>query len=375
MQKESFKRPRVVLTLIIILLLLVSFNSSHCFGEETNSGIYTIRLKSLDLDRSIIQNIEKSLPAKGSNTYLYVTLLKDGKPIWYSTKRKIIAGETHFDWPNDPSAYCSMLWSPDSTITIKVFLSDEPIEAALSAGAVGVAGGAGAGALIGGTLAGLFSGGLGAPAGAIIGAAIGGAIGGTGGVTVGAIAAKDTLAFEKHFDGAEEFPISENIVVSKTSPLGELVENRISFVTQQKNEPLGANQLELQKKYLVRVKDIYLSEYACQKGGKAIEENRYYMILRIGNTSVRWPVNEKEYFSYDPNMPISPEVLVVFVNTGEETEIAIYSKVRLLKDALIFSSKVAKLDGKNWVFQGASYSSDPQDQSSKVVCETYGPIN
>ena len=118
-----------------------------------------------------------------------------------------------------------------------------------------------------------------------------------------------------------------------------------------------------------------MSEYACQKGGKVVEENRYYMILRIGNTLVRWPVNEKEYFSYDPNMPISPEVLVVFVNTGEETEISIYSKVRLLKDALIFSSKVAKLDGKNWVFQGASYSSDPQDRSSKVVCETYGPIN
>ena len=104
-----------------------------------------------------------------------------------------------------------------------------------------------------------------------IGAAIGGAIGGRR-VTVGAIAAKDTLAFEKHFDGVEEFPISENIVVSKTSPLGELVENRISFVTQQKNEPLGANQLELQKKYLVRVKDIYLSEYACQKGGRLLRK-------------------------------------------------------------------------------------------------------
>ena len=110
--------------------------------------------------------------------------------------------------------------------------------------------------------------------------------------------------------------------------------------------------IELQKKYLVRVKDIYLSEYACQKGGKVVEENRYYMILRIGNTLVRWPVNEKEYFSYDPNMPISPEVLVVFVNTGEETEISIYSKVRLLKDALIFHLKWPSWMGKTGFSRG-----------------------
>ncbi len=132
--------------------------------------------------------------------------------------------------------------------------------------------------------------------------------------------------------------------------------------------------MELQKKYLVLVKEIDLSAYAWQKGGKDLNENRYYMILRNGEFTTRWPENDKEYFSYNSQMPLKPELVVILVNSAEETEFAIYSKRMLWNYMLVFSSKVAKLDGKNWVFQGTSYSSDPNDRTSKIVCETYGPL-
>ncbi len=125
--------------------------------------------------------------------------MRDGKPIWHSPKLKVASGQTHFDWSNDLSACTSVFWNTGVPITIKAFLSDNPVEAAVFAGAAGATVGAGTGALFGGVIAGVLSGGLGAPTGALIGGAIGGAVGGAGLAATGAISAEDTVVFEKTF--------------------------------------------------------------------------------------------------------------------------------------------------------------------------------
>lgn len=372
MLRKSFKI--ICISACIFLLLLIFLDCPICQAKSEESQLYTVRLQSLFIDQSLTSDLHTIFGKKGSNTYLYVSLFIDGKLNWISPKKKVLPGQTHFEWPNDFSACSSFFWSPKTPITVKAFFSDDALEAAAVGGAIGVAGGATSGALIGGIVAGAISGGIGAPVGALIGAAIGGAAGGAGGIATGAISAEDKLVFEKSLRNCEEFPLLEDVVVSEINNLGESLESKISFISQSKMTPIGTNQLELQKKYLVRIKEIELSAYAWQKGGEDLNKNRYYLVLRNGESTIRWPKNDKEYFSYNSQMLLKPELLVILANSGEETEIAIYSKRKLWKDKLVFSSQVAKLDGKNWVFQGVSYSSDPNDRSSKIVCETYGPL-
>lgn len=351
---------------------LLVFICSVCFADES-SQICVVRLKSLDLSPSKIESIEKSLPAAISDSHIYLSLLLDGKIVWVSPKREVLPKQTHFDWPNDSISSVGILWSKGNTLTVKVFLSDDPTDATISAGGIGGLGGAGLGAAIGGTLAGIFTGGLGAPAGAAIGAAIGGGIGGAGGAIAGAISAKDTLVLEKYFEDVDYFPLSEKIEISETNALGESDNASVSFAMDEIHKPLPEGSLNLQQKYLVCVKDIFLTENLCLRGGKDLQKNRYYLKLKNGESSLRWPL-EKETFSLNPGNHFDPKFMTVLVNTGESTEITIFEQDKG-RDDVVFSSKVARLNGKNWVFQGKSYSTGPVDQRSFVICETYGPIH
>lgn len=363
----------VVIVVAICLLSSGLFMAQASASDEpASSGIYVVRLQSISLSDSLLSNIQKSFAAKVSDTFVYVSLLVDGETVWVSPKKKVMPQERHFDWPNDVASSSGLLWSQGENITVKVFLSDDAKDASLSAGGVGGVGGAGLGAAIGGALAGLVSGGLGAPAGAVIGAAIGGAVGGTSGALAGAISSKDTLVMEKYFEKPETLPLAQKIEFESVNSMGERATGQVLFSLDRTQESLASGMLSLQKKYLVRLKSINLSSVAARKGGKKTDENRYYLVFQNGKEKVRWPAG-KATISIPSNREIHPECLMVLVNRGETTELKIFEQDKG-KDDLVFSSTVAKLDGKAWVFQGKCYPDDHDDSRSYMVCESFGPM-
>jgi hypothetical protein len=315
----------------------------------------------------------------GLTKYVYVALFVEGKLMWRSSKVELHGGELELNWSEkDEGAFTGLVWDPGDNVTVKVFLHVDPQEAGLKTGGQGAVGGAGAGALIGGLLAGAFTGGLGAPAGAAIGALIGGAAGGGVGVAAGALSSADQVVMETTIKSSEQFPLYETLARTEKDSTGNQWTQSVEFVVTEMKEPVPEGGLQLKKHYLVRLKEINLSECAVRKADEDPKGCEYYVVLRRGDEEYRFRTGSEEAGSrlrIDAGTPIDPDVYTPLLNTGEETEVRIYERDWYLNpNELVFSSKVARLDGRTWAFQGTIHADDAADTGSYVVFETY-PIH
>lgn len=357
---------------VIAAMLLTTFAVGYQGRAADNpieSKLYATRLQSITVPKHIQEQSAKKMGAAISSTYIYLVLACDGKPAWISPKQKVFENQTKFQWPDTPASVAALLWEKNTLVTVRVFLSDDKIEASASAAGIGAAGGAGAGALIGGIAAGVFTGGLGAPAGALIGAAIGGGAGAAAGGATGALSANDRILFEADWDGKETFPIDGMLEYSVTD-LGEKYTALVSFKLLEAKAPAEQGTLELGAKYIVRLRTVELSTKAALKGEKKPDKARYYFVLQQG--AQEYSFLEDSPIAITPGIVKDPEIITILKNTGELTQVHIYED-DLLSDDLVFSSTIGKIDGKSWVFIGKAASDDGGD-ASYIDFETYGPL-
>jgi hypothetical protein len=235
------------------------------------------------------------------------------------------------------------------------------INPAASKGAIS---GAGAGALIGAIIAGTLSGGLGAPAGAAIGGMIGATLGGAG----GALSAKDAILCEIPLNSSKRFPLDG--LVKYTLREEKHTANAI-FKLSEAREAIKQGNLELGKNYLVYLKEIKLSKVALDKGGKDRNKHKYYIEFHQGEA--RYPFSKDDPFTIPADIALPTNIFIKLKNNGEDTKMHVYKKNRFLKDDLIYSSKIGKIDGKSWAFIGKATADDVKDNSF-ILFETYGPL-
>ncbi len=357
---------RTITTIAILCLLTLR---GYTAEPTDSSRLYAIRLQSVTVPTHFQEKCSKELGAKLSSTYIYVTLVCDGKPVWISPKQKLIKNQTRFEWRDTPNSVAALLWERGDDLGLRVFLSDDRVEASASASGVGMVGGAGAGALIGGIAAGVFTGGLGAPAGALIGGLIGGGTGAAGGGIVGAVSANDRILFEVACSHSDAFPL--NGVLEHTKEyIGEKYTASVCFDLLETKAATKQGELKLGEKYIVRMRTINLSEAAARKGEKKTENATYYIVLRQGDK--KYSFMKDEPFSLPTEIDFDPSIITVLKNTGEATQIRIYEQDRL-RDDLVFTSTIGKIDGKSWAFIGRNSADDVND-TSYVVFETFGPL-
>ena len=358
-------------TMILTMLfpLFVAFSSARANDNPEQARLYATRLQSVCVPTNIQAECAKSIGASLSSTYVYVVVACDGKPIWISPKNKVIVNQTRFEWPDTLSATAVLLWEKNTTVTVRVFLSDDKVEASASAAGIGAAGGAGIGALIGGIAAGVFTGGLGAPAGALIGAAIGGGTGAVAGGATGALSANDRILFELECSAKDAFPVAGTLEYIVKS-LGEKQSASVSFKLLESKAPARQGELELGQKYIVRLRTIELSKGSALKGESEPEEASYYIVLRQGSN--KYPLLKDKPISIPPDIGMNPNIYAVLKNTGESTQVYIYEKDSI-SDDLVFTSKIGKIDGRSWVFIGKATADDVKDNSS-ILFETFGPL-
>ncbi|HOZ48663.1 MAG TPA: hypothetical protein PLO37_15650 [Candidatus Hydrogenedentes bacterium] len=282
--------------------------------------------------------------------------------------REVRSNETILDWSDTPESTAAIWWDNTTHLVVKVFLNDKT-ESIGKPAAVDGAAGAGGGAAIGGILAGVFTGGLGIPAGAGIGALIGGLAGGTAGGATGALSANDRVLFEVDCSGAPGFPLDGSVEYAVES-LGEKHTASVRFNLLEVKAPVQNGGLELGEKYIVRMHSVHLSERAALKGENNPDDARYYVVLEQGANE--YSFHEDEPLILPPGINTNPGIVTVLKNTGEETRLRIYEQ-DFLRDDLVFSAKIAKIDGKSWVFIGKAVADDTSD-SSYALFETFGPL-
>lgn len=356
---------KAALTITVIFLGSIASADS---GNES-SQLYATRLQAIEVPAYFIDASAKSAGATLSETYIYVSISANGKPVWNSPKQTRAQNQNRFEWPDDSSSIATLLWENGNTVSVRVFLSDDKLQATASAAAVGTAGGAGGGALIGGILAGVFTGGLGAPAGAAIGAAVGGGVGLIGGGATGAISANDRIVFEMDLPRDGSFPL-DGLLEHIKNVSGEVHTATIDFKLIESKTPAGQGGLEIGQKYIVRLRSIYLSESAAVKGETNTEEATYYIVLEQGKEKYTFFDDKPCKLLTDIENDLS--IITVLKNTGETTGVKVYENDRL-RDDLVFSSRVGKVDGKSWSFIGRVLSDDVND-NSYVRFETFGPL-
>lgn len=345
-----------------------------------NHGLlYGVRLRSVDLAKAKVAEAEGNLPKAQklatATRFVYVSVVQDGRLVFVSPEKRLGKGQLHLDWADsDLGAYAGLIWDAEGhDVTVRVCLTTDGTRAARNLGAGGALGGAGAGALIGGVLAGVFTGGLGAPAGAAIGAAIGGLVGAGAGVATGLLSKEDCVLMEKVIEKNKAFPLRGKVNKTDKGQLGERWTQSVSFAVTETKEPVKRGELKLQEYYIVRLKEIGLTEYAAKKGEDDPADCRYYVELQCGAKTYTFRNSSAERFRLDTGRPFRPEIYTVFLNTGDETEVRIYEHDRI-RDDLVFSSRVARLDGRTWVFQEKVRASDTRGPGSYVVFETFGPL-
>jgi hypothetical protein len=299
--------------LVIASCVIVACVSSSVHAEN-ESGLYGMRLVSVEIPLTKQKEVTKAFGAELSRPYIYVCILVDGNLVWRSKKVKILENEATFTWnASNPSSLAGVFWDGKSELVIKAFISDND--------------------------------------------------------TVGAASATDKAIFEKVFPAQDSFPLAQPVTVTENI-LGDVISSRITFKTEFFSQPLKAGELEPGRLYLVAVKTVYISEQAAAKGEKDADACRYYLKIINGKSEIRVP---KGTFSTPPNQQFKCRFFVVpLTNRGFPTQVLIHEEDPVFDDT-IFSAVMAGLQGKDWLFTRKAVSDDPSDDSY-VEFQTYGPI-
>lgn len=101
-----------------------------------SSRLYATRLQSVTVPTYLQEQCSKEIGAALSSTYIYVVLACDGALVWVSPKQKLMKNQTRFEWPDAPGSTSALLWEKGASISIRVFLSDDKVEASASGASV-----------------------------------------------------------------------------------------------------------------------------------------------------------------------------------------------------------------------------------------------
>lgn len=110
---------------LVIASCVIAACVSPSVHAENESGLYGVRLVSVEIPLTKQKEVTKAFGAKLSQTYIYVCIIADGNLVWRSKKVKILKNETKFTWDaSDPSSLAGVFWDDKSELVIKAFISD-----------------------------------------------------------------------------------------------------------------------------------------------------------------------------------------------------------------------------------------------------------
>lgn len=348
------------------VFVLCTAITSSLFAEQSAAPaeLYHVQLKNVTVPRSLLLKVlnEKGSKAVLVDTRLYVEVSRNGTAI-YRSPALVVEKEgkqEQFNFPQDNrETSFALMWKPSDEVFISVKVAEnKALVKASTAGAGGLAGAA-AGAGIGAVGAGVCSGGLGAPAGALIGAAIGFFGGGAIGAAVPVAGAREVVSFAATsnkfgLDGELEKDVG-------SSDDDVLIRGKASILLKggQRQDSVVQNGLQLQKKYVVRLRSVSISG----KAPKFKENAEYYMLLSLFGEEKPRKIDLPPIQS-DIEVPM--EIFFVLKNVGGASSVEIRRK-SLGRDPLIFRASQGSTNGSSWVFIGKP----SDDIGSFVEFETF----
>ena len=333
------------------------------YGEngKVNAELFHVQLTKVEIPKELLKKAleEKGPQAMLVNSQLYVEISRNGGVIWRSpgveVKNGVEKEEFMFEQDKTDTSF-ALMWKPGDRIVVSVKVAEKEAFVKAANASAGGAAGALAGAAIGAAGAAAFTGGLGAPAGALIGAAIG-FFGGAGiGAVVPVEGARTVVSFVVPSD---EFGLNGELGKKIVFSAGNVGKASVSLEGRQRRDAVGQNGLELQKKYVVRLRSVCLSS----KSPKFKEGAEYYMIVSLDG-------EEKPLRIDLPRIPkdaiVPLEDILVLKNCGGESAIEIKRK-NVVKDVLVFKAMQGATNGSSWIFIGKS----SDDNGSFVEFDTF----
>jgi hypothetical protein len=330
-------------------------------NDQTNAELFHVQLKDIIIPKKLLKKAveEKGRQAMLVNSQLYAEVSRMGEVIWRSpyVDVDIEAGKEKFTFAQDkPETSFALMWKPGDRIVVSVKVAEKSALVKASTTTAGGVAGALAGAGIGAAGAAAFSGGLGAPAGALIGAAIGFFSGAGIGVLVPVEGARTVVSFAVPSDEFGLNGILEKRVAFSADDVGTAL---VSLEGGQRRDTIAQNGLELQKKYVVRLRSVNISS----KAPKYKEGEEYYMLVSL--------FGEEKPLKIDlPPVPadtvVPLETTLVLKNCGGESSVEIRRK-SAGRDPQVFKAVQGPTNGSSWIFIGKS----EDDDGSFVEFDTF----
>lgn len=330
-------------------------------NENANAELFHVQLKDVVIPEELLKTAleKKGHQAMLVNSQLYVEVSRTGEVIWRSPAIEVKSGDEkeQFEFQQDrPDTSFALMWKPGDRIVVSVKVAEK--EAFVKASTTGAGGAAGAlaGAGIGAAGAAAFTGGLGAPAGALIGAAIG-FFGGAGiGAVIPVEGARTVISFILPSD---EFGLDGELGKKIVFSTGDIGKASVSLDGRQRRDALAQNGLELQKKYVVRLRSVCLSS----KAPKFKEGAEYYMLVTLYGEEKPLRI-DLPHIPKDAIVPL--EDILVLKNCGGESAVEIRRK-GVGRDVQMFKAMQGATNGSSWIFIGKS----SDDNGSFVEFDTF----
>lgn len=354
-------------TVAVLAIALCAIITTPSAAEQSAAPaeLYHVQLKNVTVPRSLLLKVlnEKGSKAVLVDTRLYVEVCRNGTAI-YRSPALVVEKEgkqEQFNFPQDNrETSFALMWKPSDEVFVSVKVAEnKALVKASTAGAGGLAGAA-AGAGIGAVGAGVCSGGLGAPVGALIGAAIGFFGGGAIGAAVPVAGAREVVSFIATSDRFGLDGKLEKDVGSSDDDV--LIGGKASIQLKggQRLDAVAQNGLQLQKKYVVRLRSVSISS----KAPKFKENEKYYMLVSLSGEDKPLKIDLPNLRSANIINPM--ENTIVLKNVGGESSVEIRRK-SVGRDPLVFKAMQGATNGSSWVFIGKSY----DDSGSFVEFDTF----
>lgn len=355
------KMRKMLAFLVIAAACVVTVRAQE--EKIVESELYHIQLDKLQIPRGIIQELSKQNHSGGTlaDSRIYLEVFRNGTFIWRSPAKEVGDGAQELFTYNKNLAESSflMFWESQDEIIIKAFMAEnkaivkatpregEILSRLYKGAAVGAAVGSGIGVGVGG---------------AVIGAGIGYLVGGnTSAVPLPVSGAREITTFI--YPKADEFNLfttqKENESPSRDS-LSQKGNASLTLSGEKITTQMKHGELELQKKYLVRIPSVFLSST-----NKNITNDAEYFI-EIGLLGVEKPYRiDLGKRSADAIIPL--EYLVILKNLGGESRIRIFRKRKFWSDLCVFEAIQGNTNGTGWVF----INKVQDDNGSFIRLETY----
>lgn len=335
-------------------------------GDSTaNAELFHVQLKNVVIPKELLRAAvsEKGLQAALVDSKLYVEVSRMGETIFRYVIGTVKPNENKEEFAvptNEVATSFALMWRPGDRIVVSVKVAEtEAFVEATKTSAGGIAG-ALAGAGIGAVGAGVCSGGLGAPAGALVGAAIGFFGGAGAGALVPVNGERTVISFVAPTD---EFGLNGTLEKSVSFSKDSVVKASILLEGGQRQDSVAQGGLELQKKYIVRLRSVHLSSDAPK-----IQDNAaYYMLVSLYGE--KKPL-EIELPPLSANTTVPMEKTLVLLNAGGESKVEIRRK-SIGPDALVFEAVQGPTNGSSWLFIGKAKSKLKGDNKSFVEFDTF----